>query len=38
VYTKPIFDGQGRSHFNMISIIMIDNNVDYAIEKETKDD
>jgi len=38
MYMRPIFDGQGRSHFDMISTIMIDNNVDYAIEKETKDD
>ena len=38
VRTKLIFEGQGSSPFDMISRIMIDNNVDYAIEKETKDD
>jgi hypothetical protein len=34
VCTKLIFDGQGRSHIDMISIIIIDSNVDYAIEKK----
>jgi len=34
VYAKLIFDGQGMSHIDMISIIIVDNNVDYAIERK----